>query len=97
MKSRIDSILNEIGLETPDLPPINKREALEMGMIQGREKPKICEGCGKSAYASRSKCDQAAKSRLKQGNAGTDFLRSYECDIVPGNWHLSSSHNKLNK
>ena len=42
MRSRIDDILNEIGLETPDLPPINKQEALEMGLIKGQDKPKQC-------------------------------------------------------
>jgi hypothetical protein len=39
MKSCIDHILNEIGLETPDIEPIDKRTALELGMIQGNEKP----------------------------------------------------------
>ena len=93
MRSRIDDILNEIGLETPDLPPINKQEALEMGLIKGQDKPKQCP-CGKSAYSSMSKCDSAIKHRLKQGFGGTGFLRAYECDIVKGNWHMSSTNNK---
>ena len=93
MKSCIDKILNEIGLETPDLVPINKREAFEMGLIKGREKPKKCQ-CGKSAYTSLSNCDAAIKHRLEQGFGGTKMLRSYECDIIKGNWHMSSVNNK---
>jgi hypothetical protein len=93
MRSAIDKILEELGMETPDLEPINKRVAFEKGMIQGQEKPKKCQ-CGKSAYSSASKCDQAIKHRLKQGFGGTGFLRSYECDIVAGNWHMSSQNNK---
>jgi len=93
MKSRIDSILNEIGLATPDIPPINKQEAIEMGLIKGHEKPKKCV-CGKSAYTSEAKCDAAIKHRLKQGFGGTCFLRAYECDIVRGNWHMSSVNHK---
>jgi hypothetical protein len=93
MKSRIDHILNDLGLETPDLEPINKREALERGMIKGQEKPKQC-ACGKSAYTSEAKCDAAIKHRLKQGFGGTGFLRAYECDLVRGNWHMSSQNNK---
>jgi len=96
MKSRIDDILNQLGFETPELEPINKREALDRGLIKGREKPKQC-ACGKSAYSSESKCDAAIKHRLKSGFGGTGFLRAYECDIVPGNWHMSSSHTKNNK
>ena len=95
MKSCIDKILNEIGLETPDLVPINKREAFEMGLIKGREKPK--KGvCGKSVYSSASNCDAAIKQRLEQGFGGTSFLRSYYCPECSG-YHMSSSHNKLNK
>jgi hypothetical protein len=94
MKSCIDHILKEIGLETPDLVPINKREAFEMGLIKGHEKPKKCEGCGKSAYTSASKCDAAIKHRLEQGFGGTGMLRAYECDIIKGNWHMSSVNNK---
>lgn len=93
MRSRIDDILNQIGLETPDLPPINKQEALEMGLIKSQDKPKQCP-CGKSAYSSMSKCDAAIKHRLKQGFGGTGFLRAYECDIVRGNFHMSSVNNK---
>lgn len=94
MRSRIDDILNEIGLETPDLAPITKREALEQGLIKGREKPKKCEGCGKSSYTSASKCDSAIKHRLQQDFGGTGMLRAYECDIVRGSWHMSSVNNK---
>jgi hypothetical protein len=83
-------------METPDLAPINKQEALQMGLIKGQEKPKKC-ACGKSAYSSEANCDAAIKHRLKQGFGGTGFLRSYECDVAPGNFHMSSSHNKLNK
>jgi len=98
MRSAIDNILNELGMETPNLEPINKKEAYERGMIQGREKPKQC-ACGKSAFSSESKCDAAIKHRLKQGFGGTGFLRAYECDVAPGNWHMSSVNhkNKLNK
>jgi len=93
MKSRIDDILNQLGLETPNLEPINKREAFEKGMIQKQENTKKC-ACGKSAYSSESKCDQAIKHRLKAGFGGVSFLRSYECDIVPSNWHMSSVNHK---
>jgi hypothetical protein len=95
MKSCIDHILNEIGLETPDLAPLNKREAFEMGLIKGQEKPKK-GACGKSGYSSASNCDAAIKHRLKQGFGGTSFLRSYYCQECAG-YHMSSSHNKLNK
>lgn len=94
MKSCIDHILKEIGLETPDLVPINKHEAFEMGLIKKQEKPKKCEGCGKSSYTSASKCDAAIKRRLEQGFGGTGMLRAYECDIIKGNWHMSSVNNK---
>jgi|GEM_PF-3941332 len=94
MKSCIDHILQELGYETPELPPINKREAFEQGLIKGAEKPKKCEGCGKSSYSSSSKCDQAIKHRLEQGFGGMGMLRAYECDIVRGNWHMSSINNK---
>ena len=95
MRSAIDKILEELGMETPDLEPINKREAFEKGMIQGREKAK--KGvCGKSVYSSASNCDSAIKHRLEQGFGGTSFLRSYFCDECAG-WHMSSSHNKQNK
>jgi len=93
MRSAIDNILNELGMDTPDLPPINKQEALEMGLIKGRDKPKTC-ACGKSAFSSESKCDAAIKHRLKQGFGGTGFLRAYECDIERGNWHMSSVNHK---
>ena len=98
MRSAIDKVLEELGMETPDLEPINKRTAYERGMIQGREKPKTC-ACGKSSYTSMANCDSANKHRLKQGFGGTGFLRAYECDIQPGNWHMSSVNhkNKLNK
>jgi len=95
MRSRIDDILNEIGLETPDLAPINKQEALEMGLIKGNEKPKVGV-CGKSCYESAAHCDKAIKSRLKSGRGGTSFLRSYFCDECSA-YHMTSSHNKLNK
>jgi hypothetical protein len=95
MKSCIDHILNEIGLETPDIEPIDKRTALELGMIQGNEKP-IKGICGKSCFSSESRCDAAIKKRLKQGFGGTSFLRSYFCDECSA-WHMSSSHNKKNK
>lgn len=95
MSKAIDKILQELGLETPELPPINRREAAEMGMIQMREKP-IKGICGKSCFSSESRCDAAIKKRLKQGFGGTSFLRSYFCDECAG-WHMSSSHNKKNK
>jgi len=95
MSSSIDKILNQLGFETPDIPPITKREAIEQGLIQGSEKPK--KGiCGKSVYTSASKCDAAIKHRLESGFGGTSFLRSYFCEECSG-WHMSSSHNKLNK
>jgi hypothetical protein len=93
MRSAIDKILEELGMETPDMEPINKREALQKGMIQGNDKPRQC-ACGKSAFSSESKCDAAIKHRLKQGFGGTGFLRSYECDIERGNWHMSSVNHK---
>ena len=96
MRSAIDNILNELGMETPDLEPINKKEVYERGMIKGREKPKTC-ACGKSSFTSMANCNAAIKHRLKQEFGGTGFLRAYECDIQPGNFHMSSSHNKLNK
>jgi len=89
MRSAIDKILEELGMETPEMEPLNKREALQRGMIKGCDKPKQC-ACGKSAYPSESSCDQAIKKRLKQGFGGASMLRSYECDIVAGNWHMSS-------
>jgi len=95
MKSRIDDILNEIGLETPDLPPINKHEAIEMGLVKGSEKPQIGP-CGKACFESASHCDKAIKSRLKSGKGGTSFLRSYFCEEC-SSYHMTSSHNKLNK
>ena len=95
MRSAIDNILNELGMETPDLEPINKHEALERGMIQGKEKPQIGP-CGKACFESESHCDKAIKSRLKSGKGGTSFLRSYFCEECAA-YHMSSSHNKLNK
>ena len=95
MSSSIDKILNQLGFETPDIPPITKKEAIEQGLIQGSEKPK--KGiCGKSVYTSASKCDAAIKHRLESGFGGTSFLRSYFCKKCAG-YHMSSSHNKLNK
>jgi len=96
MRSRIDDILNEIGLETPDLAPITKREALEQGLIKGRERS-VKGVCGKSIFSSESKCNEAIKHRLKSGSGGTSFIRSYQCPECNGAWHMSSSHNKLNK
>lgn len=93
MKSRIDDILNQLGFETPDMEPIDKRTALERGMIKGNEKPTKC-ACGKSAYSSETKCDAAIKHRLRAGFGGTSMLRSYECDLIKGNWHMSSQNNK---
>jgi hypothetical protein len=95
MSKAIDKILQELGLETPELPPINRREAAEMGMIQMREKPKKGP-CGKSVFTSQAKCDDAIKHRLRAGFGGTSFLRGYFCDECAG-WHMSSSHNKKNK
>ena len=95
MKSRIDDILNQLGLETPDLEPINKRIAIERGMIKGNEKPAIGP-CGKACFESASHCDKAIKSRLKSGRGGTSFLRSYFCEECSA-YHMSSSHSKLNK
>lgn len=94
MKS-IDKILNELGLETPELPPINRREAVEAGLVQYKGKPVKGE-CGKSAYPSQSSADSAIKHRLKQGFGGTSFLRSYYCPTCAA-WHMSSSNNKKNK
>lgn len=95
MSKNIDAILNELGYETPDLPPLNKKEALDMGLIQGRDKPE--KGvCGKSVFPSESKCDEAIKHRLRQGFGGTSFLRAYFCPECSG-WHMSSSNNKKNK
>jgi hypothetical protein len=89
MKSRIDDILKQIGLETPDLEPINKREAIQMGLVEGREKPK--KGiCGKSVYPSQAKCNQAINHLLKNGNSNTSFLRAYQCEECKGGWHMSS-------
>jgi hypothetical protein len=93
MKSAIDNILNELGMDTPDLPPINKQEALEMGLIKGRDKPKTCI-CGKSSFTSMANCDAAIKHRLKAGFGGASMIRSYECDLIKGNWHMSSQNNK---
>ena len=94
MSKAIDKLLQDLGYETPDLPPINKREAFEQGLIKGNEKPKKCEGCGKSSYSSYSKCDKAIKQRLEQKFGGMGELRAYECDIIRGNWHMSSINNK---
>lgn len=90
MKSAIDDILKEIGLETPDLPPITKREAIQMGLVQGREMPQ--KGiCGKSVYPSQAKCNQAINHLLKNGGGNTSFLRAYLCDECGGgSWHMSS-------
>jgi hypothetical protein len=94
MKS-IDKILNELGMDTPELPPINKREAIEGGLIETSRRP--TRGiCGKSAYNSQSSADAAIKHRLRQGFGGTSFLRSYFCQEC-GAWHMSSSHTKTNK
>jgi len=93
MRSSIDNILNEIGLDTPDLAPMNRKEAIEMGLVKLIEKPKKC-ACGKSAYTSKSKCDSAIKHRLSAGFGGMGMLRAYECDIVRGNFHMSSINNK---
>jgi len=95
MRSAIDKILEELGMETPDLIPLNKREAMEQGLIQGAKKPEKGP-CGKSVYASESHCDQAIKKRLRDGFGGTSFLRSYYCQQCAG-YHMSSSHTKLNK
>jgi hypothetical protein len=94
MKS-IDRILNELGMETPELPPMNRREAIEAGLVTRKEGP-IKGECGKSAYPSQSSADAAIKHRLRQGFGGTSFLRSYYCQEC-GAWHMSSSHNKKNK
>lgn len=94
MKS-IDRILNELGMETPELPPLNRREAIEAGLIKYDGQP--TRGvCGKSAYPSQSSADAAIKHRLRQGFGGTSFLRSYYCQEC-GAWHMSSSNNKKNK
>ena len=94
MKS-IDRILNDLGLETPELPPINRREAVEAGLVQLKGKP-TKGACGKSAYPSQSSADSAIKHRLRQGFGGTSFLRSYFCQEC-GAWHMSSANNKKNK
>ena len=92
MRSAIDKILEELGMETPDLEPINKRTAYERGMIQGTEKPRVGV-CGKSCYESAAHCDKAIKSRLKSGRGGTSFLRSYFCEECSA-YHMSSQNNK---
>jgi hypothetical protein len=97
MSKSIDNILKELGMETPDLPPINKREAIEMGLVQGKETTKPEKGiCGKSVFSSETKCKEAIKHRLRAGFGGTSFLRAYFCDQCAG-WHMSSSHTKHNK
>jgi len=93
MSKSIDEVLRELGMATPDIPPINKHEAMEMGLIEKVDSPKKCV-CGKSAYTSQSRCDSAIKHRLKSGFGGTGMLRAYECDISRGNWHMSSVNNK---
>jgi hypothetical protein len=95
MSNSIDKILNQLGFETPDIPPITKKEAIDQGLIKGSSKPK--KGvCGKSVYTSASQCNSAIKHRLESGFGGTSFLRSYFCEECSG-YHMSSSHNKLNK
>jgi hypothetical protein len=97
MSKSIDNILNELGLDTPELPPINKREAIEMGLVKGSGATAYHKGiCGKSVFPSESKCKEAIKHRLRAGFGGTSFLRAYFCDECAG-WHMSSSHSKLNK
>jgi hypothetical protein len=97
MSKSIDNILNELGLETPELPPINKTEALAMGLAKGRSTEPPKKGpCGKSVFTSQARCDDAIKHRLRAGFGGTSFLRAYFCDTCAG-WHMSSSHTKLNK
>jgi hypothetical protein len=97
MSKSIDNILKELGMETPDLPPINKREAIELGLVQGSNRTPPEKGiCGKSVFPSERNCKDAIKHRLRAGFGGTSFLRAYFCDQCAG-WHMSSSHTKLNK
>jgi hypothetical protein len=95
MSKKIDQILQELGMETSELPPINMREALKMGLIEGCKKPKQ-GACGKSVYQSQSNCDEAIKHRLRSKFGGTSFLRAYFCKTCAA-WHMSSSRTKLNK
>jgi len=95
MSKSVDEILRELGMATPDIPPINKHEAIEMGLVEKNFAPQKGP-CGKSVYTSESRCDQAIKHRLRSGFGGTGFLRGYFCEICCG-WHMSSSNNKKNK
>jgi hypothetical protein len=97
MSKSIANILKQLGMETPELPPINKREAVEMGLVQDSNITPPKKGvCGKSVFSSETKCKEAIKHRLRAGFGGTSFLRAYFCDQCAG-WHMSSSHTKLNK
>jgi len=89
MSKAIDDILKELGYETPELPPVNKREALQQGLIKGQERP-TTGVCGKSSYTSEAKCNQAINHLLKNGGTNTSFLRAYKCDQCKGAWHMSS-------
>ena len=91
MKS-IDKILQDLGYDTPELPPLNKEEAIALGLVEQRKKPE--KGvCGKSIYSSQSHADRAINLRLRQGGGGTSFLRSYFCPECNA-WHMSKSHIK---
>jgi len=93
----IDKILNELGMNTPELPLINKREAIQLGLAKGSSSSPPKKGeCGKSVYTSEKNCKEAIKHRLRAGFGGTSFLRAYFCDKCAG-WHMSSSHTKHNK
>ena len=84
----IDNIFRELGMETPELPPITKHEAISMGMIEGRKLPD--KGiCGKSVYISERHVSDAINHRLKKGFGGTSILRSYYCDMCNA-WHMTS-------
>jgi len=80
---------------TETCPSQKDNEWREMGLIEGRKKPKQ-GACGKSVYQSQSDCDEAIKHRLRSKFGGTSFLRAYFCETCAA-WHMSSSHTKLNK
>ena len=88
MSTRVDQILQELHLST-DTCGLSPREIREMAR---GERPKIetkkCV-CGKSAWDTKAQADKAAHHRLRKGNGGTSFLRSYKCDVGHG-WHLTS-------
>jgi hypothetical protein len=89
----IDNIFKELGMDTPELSPITKYEAISMGLIQGNKRPQ--KGiCGKSVYSSESKVSEAINHRFKKGFGGTSILKSYYCNECLG-WHMTSRKEKF--